>query len=154
MPPLSRSIIGFEDRGRHQSGTHFHAAEFHGAERGARRERRLVTGRTKANARASEAKNGESAPKWMEWSLSPVARSRGADRGGRVVRLGAGAAGRVQGSGAEQDRRLLGQPPRADVADTSSWSAGTARAAGLDGHEVADGAGRERRRGTTIGRGE
>jgi hypothetical protein len=24
MPLLSQSIIGFEDRGRHQSGTHFH----------------------------------------------------------------------------------------------------------------------------------
>ena len=29
MPLLSQSIIGFEDRGRHQSGTRFHCRRSH-----------------------------------------------------------------------------------------------------------------------------
>ena len=29
-PLLAQSIIGFEDRGRHQSGTRFHRAKLHG----------------------------------------------------------------------------------------------------------------------------
>jgi hypothetical protein len=28
MPLLSQSIIGFEDRGRHQSGTRFHGRQY------------------------------------------------------------------------------------------------------------------------------
>ena len=37
MPLLSQSIIGFEDRGRHQSGTRFHRRESHGSPRPASR---------------------------------------------------------------------------------------------------------------------
>ena len=29
MPLLAQSIIGFEDRGRHQSGTRFHRVKLH-----------------------------------------------------------------------------------------------------------------------------
>jgi hypothetical protein len=28
VPPLARSTIGFEDRGRHQSGTRFHGGNY------------------------------------------------------------------------------------------------------------------------------
>ena len=37
MPLLSQSIIGFEDRGRHQSGTRFHHGNYREISRGANR---------------------------------------------------------------------------------------------------------------------